>query len=176
MKRIILLVLSLTLLLSITACKKETESDAPSAPNHTPAPVFADDLQTSALAEDARLALNDAAIYMTAGEGYLNDYFTMPDYVTDMTILFAADASNLNELGVFHVPAEKVAETKVLLEGYLDTALEKHQGWYDSYIPEETPKLRDAEVKVFGNYVVYAIFDANGRKAVFENIEKNLVK
>lgn len=176
MKRIIPFILALTLLLSFAACKKGETPNTPSSPSVPVAPVFADDLQTSALAEGARLALNDSAIYVTAGEGYLNDYFTMPDYVTDMTILFAADASNLNELGVFHVPAEKVAETKALLKGYLTTALEKHQGWYDSYIPEETPKLRDAEVKVFGNYVVYAICDANGRKAVFENIEKNLVK
>ena len=176
MKRIILLVLSLTLLLSFSACKKEKFPDAQTPSETDDTPVFADDLQASALADEVLLALNDGVTYLTASEGYLNDYFTMPEYVTDMTVIFAANGSNLNELGIFHVPAEKVGEAKALLEGYLKTALERHQGWYDSYIPEETPKLRDAEVKVFGNYVAYAIFDAKDRTTVFESIENTLTK
>ncbi|MBR3894116.1 MAG: DUF4358 domain-containing protein [Clostridia bacterium] len=161
MKRFFLSVLSLLLLLSTSACAAKS---------------YADDKTTAAIADEALVNLRDGVIYRAADESYLEDYFTSPDYASDAAIRHAMDANNLNELGVYHVPAEKVGEMKALLEGYLKDALQKNQSWYDSYIPQETPKLRDAEVKVFGNYVAYAIFDSRNRRAVFNSLEKSLTK
>ena len=51
---------------------------------------------------------------------------------------------------------------------------ERIETWYDSYIAQETPKLRDAEVKVFGNYAVYAIASKEDRAAFFDAVENAL--
>jgi len=161
MKRIFRSVLSLILILSLSACSAKS---------------YVDNKSSATIADEALVSLRDGVIYRAADESYLEDYFTAPDYASDAAIRHAMDAGNLNELGVYHVPAEKVGEMKALLEGYLADALQKNQSWYDSYIPQETPKLRDAEVKVFGNYVAYAIFNSRDRRAVFQSLEKSLTQ
>lgn len=159
MKRMIAAMLSLVLLLSFAACKKE---------------VYADNIKATDLADHAVTALNDGVTYLPADSGYLDDYFTAPDYVTESVIYFASDTNNLNELGIYRVSEGNAEKMETVLKDYLKSSLEKNQSWYDSYIPEETPKLRDAEVKVFGNYVVYAIFDAKDRTTVFDSIKGKL--
>ncbi|MBQ1963425.1 MAG: hypothetical protein II369_04835, partial [Clostridia bacterium] len=61
-----------------------------------------------------------------------------------------------------------------VLEKYLADSFTKNQTWYDSYIPTETPKLRDAEVKIFGNYVIYVIADKEDRTALLSTVEELL--
>lgn len=161
MKKLFSLLLSLALLLSLSACARKQ---------------YADDKAGATLVEEALRDLHDGVTYLSADADYLDDYFTLPDYVKDTALRHASDAGNLNEVGVFHLPPERVGEMKALLEGYLSDALESNQAWYDSYIPEETPKLRDAEVRSFGNYVAYAILDAKDRKAFFDSVEQSLVK
>ena len=44
----------------------------------------------------------------------------------------------------------------------------------DEYMPEEKPKLENAEVKTVGNYVMYAILSDDGKKSAFGAFEKSL--
>ena len=62
------------------------------------------------------------------------------------------------------------------LVSYLSKSFEKNREFYDSYIPEETAKLRDAEVRRFGNYVAYAILDRDSKSRFFSAIEDKLTK
>ena len=162
MKRIFLLALSLFLLASLVAC--------------TDAKQYANDVSPTALAEAALNKMDDGVAYTTAEKGFLDDYFTEPSYLIDSVIRFATDANNLNEFGIFRVESGKAKEMGTLLENYLKDSLTLNQSWYDSYIPEETPKLRDAEVKVFGDYAVYAIADKTDRQAFFAAVESELTK
>ena len=119
--------------------------------------------------------LDDRVIYVKDKSNFTEEYFKTPDYVRESTVCYAQDTGNINELGVFHVTEGKAEEFSALLrEQYLDASLEKNRDWYDSYIPKETAKLRDAEVRTFGNYVVYAIFDRNERRSIFRTIEDEL--
>ena len=43
-------------------------------------------------------------------------------------------------------------------------------------MPEEKPKLDKAEVKVYGNYVLYVIAGDDIREAVYQDVEKILKK
>ena len=158
MKRILLALTVLSLLLSSSACKKNN---------------YRDDLSVNVLSGIAIASLGDTD-YSTADDGFLDDYFQTPDYVKESIICFATEGNNLNEFGIYRVPDGNAAQMKDLLEKYLTDSYEKNQSWYDSYIPEETPKLRDAEVKVFGNYVVYAIFSQEGRNKIFATVEETL--
>lgn len=155
--RILTLSLALTLLLALalSACA---------------APSYKNDLPTATLGSAAVAAIGGPEDYSTAEEGYLDDYFTTPSYVTAYTLCFATDGNNLDEIGIYQVTDGNANAMKTVLEDYLEDSLERNQGWYKEYIPKEIPKLRDAEVKVFGNYVIYAICSKEDRAAVFSAV------
>ncbi len=162
MKKILCLCLALiTLALPLVSCSKD----------------YADDVSV----DDLRDALEDSLTgtvpeYSLADKGYLDDYFTIPDYVSDYVICFSTPGDNLDEFGIFHVTEDNADDLKDKLEDYLSDSYDQNLNWYNSYMPEETPKLRDAEVKVFGNYVVYTVLSDEDAKAAFEAVENKLKK
>ncbi|MBR2019206.1 MAG: DUF4358 domain-containing protein [Clostridia bacterium] len=160
MKRILFTLLSISLLFSLVSCGESAN--------------YADGVSAKALSDTATAALGDGIAYLTAENGFFDDYFAMPTYVTDSSVRFAPDTNNLNEFGVFHVEAGKANDMKDVLKEYLSECLERNGSWYDSYIAQETPKLRDAEVMVFGNYAVYAIASKEDRAAFFDAVENAL--
>ena len=159
MKKITLVLLSLLLLVSALSCASAK---------------YVDDKSVSDLASAAFAKVNDSIPYSVAEKGFLDDYFETPSYVTDSMIQFATDGNNLNEFGFYHVTDGNTAAMEALLKDYLKRSYEKNQAWYDSYIPAETPKLRDAQVKVFGNYVVYAIASEKDRNAMCDAVDEIL--
>ncbi|MBE6628971.1 MAG: DUF4358 domain-containing protein [Ruminococcaceae bacterium] len=162
MKKILCFALALMLLaLPLTACSKK----------------YADDVSVKDLSNAVFEALSgELPDYSTAEKGYLDDYMTVPDYVTEYTIRFSTAGNNLDEFGIFHVTDGNAEDLETELEDYLEESYEQNKDWYDSYMPEETPKLRDAQVKVFGNYVVYVILSEADCEAAFEAVEKALKK
>ena len=65
-------------------------------------------------------------------------------------------------------------ELKKLTEEYLETMKNDQHAFIASYAPEELPKLERAEVRVFGNYVAYAILSDEDRTLFFDTVEKKL--
>ena len=165
MKKILCLLLALlTLALPLTACSKQYAE-------------FADDVSVKDLMDEIKSNLTGTLPeYSVADKGYLDDYFAIPDYVTDHAIHFSTAGNDLDEIGVFHVTEGNAEDLAEKLEVYLKNSYEQNKDWYDSYMPEETPKLRDAEVKVFGNYVVYAILSDADCTAAFDAAEQALIK
>ena len=159
MKRISLILLALVLLIMLPACTSAS---------------YSDDVALDALTQAIEAALPSDALYSTAHEGSLDDYFTMPDYVTDSVIRFSTNAKNLDQYGIFHVTDGNASAMQALLRDYLERVYEENQVWYDSYIPEETPKLRDADVRVFGNYVVFAVYSGSDKAILFDTVKNNL--
>ena len=137
-------------------------------------PKYTNDLTAAELAKDAQIALQETE-YLEADGNYLSDYVQLPDGMDDYRICFASDGNNLNEFGIWHAESGKTEEMRALLAGYLKSSLEKNRSFYDSYIPQETPKLRDAEVRVYGNYVAYAIMNDTDRQRFFHTLEQDLL-
>lgn len=162
MKRILSIFLLLFLFLNLFACSKGDE--------------YKTDVSTASVANAMVASLSAVQDYNEVQADYLSDFITVPEYVTSMHILISTEGNDLNELGVFFVDTEKgsVADAKALLEKYLTDSLEEYRSWYDSYIPEETPKLINAEIKVFGNYVIYAILSDADRASAFAAAEEVL--
>ena len=158
MKKLLMLVLSLAMLLCSVSCSAS----------------YVDDKDAKGVIGIGLTALDDGVEYLPVEPDFLGDYFKAPTWVKEHEIRIAANASNLNQVGIYHVEEGHAKEMKETLSNYLAKALEKNEAWYDSYIPEETPKLRDAEVRVFGNYVAYAILDAEDRATFFDAIEAEL--
>ena len=136
------------------------------------APKYTTDISMQDLAESVIVSLDPNVSFVRAEAEYLNGYFSMPGSVFNHRIYYAADGNNLDEFGIFYTTQPELLEDH--LEDYLDECLEENQSFYDSYIPEQTPKLRDAEVRVFGNCVAYGILSKEDQKAFFDTIDETL--
>ena len=135
---------------------------------------YRDDVPLSTLSETARGVLSADTNYLSIDVDYLGDYFQAPDYLLEGTILRADVGNNLDEIGIFHVTGGNASAMKRLLSDYLARSYEQNRDWYDSYIPHETPKLRDAEVRVMGNYVAYAVLSPDRRESFFTSLREAL--
>ena len=155
MKKIVLFLLMLTQLLCVSC-----------------APRYTTEIPMEDLCEAALLSLDPNTSFVQAEKGFLDGYFQTPDSVFEHRIYYATDGNNLDEFGIFYTTEPKRLEE--LLDNYLDDCLAENESFYNSYIPEQTPKLRDAEVEVYGNCVAYAILSKQDEKAFFRVIEETL--
>lgn len=79
---------------------------------------------------------------------------------------------NVDEFGIFKAKnASGVKTVQKAVEDYLQM---RKDTWMKEYMPEEFPKLQNAEVKTFGNYVMYAILSDSDRSAAFDAFQKSL--
>ncbi len=145
----------LALLLLLTACASTTVTD---------------DLPVDTLLAAAQEELEENGSYLVLDVTYLADDLTPPDYLLESAILRADVGNNLDEVGVFHVTSGNAGNMKQLLTDYLARSYEQNREWYDSYIPHQTSKLRDARVFTLGNYVFYTILDEDDREDVVDAI------
>ena len=162
MKRLVFLLLSFVAMLGIlTACNKEYRQDL--------TPYELADYVERGLSLEALRNLDDKADFY--GE------LLPPENDTTFSLRVAEDGSKLDEFGVFACADETSAkEFAKELEGYLEKMDQANREWYLSYIPEEVPKLQNAEVKSFGRYVAYAILNENERNRVFDLLREKLLR
>ena len=99
-----------------------------------------------------------------------------PGLAPDISVCYSASGDNLDEIGIWKATGEKPRQVATFLAGSLLERYEESEAFYQSYIPEEVPKLTDAEVRVYGDYVVYAVLSAERKKAFFRLVEKALAK
>ncbi len=93
----------------------------------------------------------------------------------DKAIRYSVLSEDINELGIFHARGENEKKELVsLAEDYLNDLRQNKASFISSYAKEELPKLQNAEVRSFGNYVAYAILSDKDRQVFFEEIEKAL--
>ena len=117
MKKMICLLLAfLVLALPLSSCAKS----------------YADDLSAKELGTQIAAHLRGSVDdYSIADNGYLDDYFQLPDYITDHMICFSTIGNNLDEFGVFHVTAGNASDLEDKLEDYLESAYEKNKDYYN---------------------------------------------
>ncbi|MBE6589741.1 MAG: DUF4358 domain-containing protein [Ruminococcaceae bacterium] len=130
---------------------------------------YRDDLEVRELYS---LSERSDGAYLVDNSGFLEDYFALPDYVTEHAILYRRETDSLDEIGFFHVTEGNAEKLKRMIEEeYLSAAYEKNRDFYDSYMPRETPKLANAEVRIFGNYVVYAVLSDTDKAELFRSMK-----
>ncbi len=109
-----------------------------------------------------------------AGADELAEITGQREELPDIAVCYAADGNSLDEFGVWRAGSDDIKAAASLLRAYLSSTYENNRAYYDSYIPAETPKLRDAEVRVYGAYAVYAILSPESRERFFSKIETEL--
>ena len=142
--KIISLILALCFLLSLTSCNKG----------------YADDKTSKEVAEIIKGAITSDTGYREADSDYLDFNISgASELCTDHVIIFSEKDTNIDEFAVLHAKDDASAKTlKEMCESYLE---KKNSAWNSDYLPEEAPKLRNAQVYVFGNYVVYLILSSS---------------
>ena len=180
MKKLISLLLLLTTALSFAACGASTPSGTTdgSGQNNNPfKDSYRNDATCTILKDNAetKIALPDGFEFMdkselaVAAEPSISTIMTLLD---DSAIRFTG-GNSFDEYGILHVAdAENVETVKKAVGDYLQA--KKEDALYRSYFPGEEYKLDEAEVKVYGNYVVYGMLDGNNRTALFTQV-KNLL-
>ena len=113
--------------------------------------------------------------WINEDQSFIKDYTDLPEFVKSSAIYYAQNTNNLDEFGIFLVEAGNSKNFRLqLMKDYLKKRYDENLDWYNSYMPTETPKLRDAEVRVYGDCVVYAILSPEKRTAFFAECEKLL--
>lgn len=113
--------------------------------------------------------------WINEDQTFLKEYTLLPKFVKSSAIYYAQDTNNLDEFGVFWIEEGKAkAVRQQIAEDYLKKRYNENLDWYNSYMPTETPKLRDAEVRIYGDCVVYAILSSARKTAFFAECDKLL--
>lgn len=156
MKKHIFLCLVLTLASLLCACGSTLRADVPVA-----------DLQAVVEAELANASHLDGV-----DADYLR--FNLPGCAgaAESLIRMSVSGTTLDEYGIFRAATEaEVDGLREACEAYLQV---RNDAWLNLYMVDQYPKLRDAEVKVVGQYVVYMILDESEKPAVISAIESAL--
>ncbi len=81
---------------------------------------------------------------------------------------------NIDEFGIFKAKdAGQAEQLKAGLEAYLQYL---RDSWMDEYMPNEKPKLTNAEIKTAGNYVMYLILSDEAKALAAGVFEEELKK
>ena len=160
MKRSICILLCLAALLCLGACAKKA--------------AWRTDVPLDKLAETVEKHLDGGSL-AAMQESYLKGAMKLdPAIFADWLVKINAYGANIDEYGIFKAPDEAgVAAVKQAAEDYLKL---RRDTWMEEYMPEEKPKLTQAEVKVCGLYVIYVIVSDDARGKIltdFENALKN---
>ncbi len=132
-----------------------------------------DDVPVSELSAAVDAAIENEGDLVSAPESYLSslmslDFSANPEYVVKIN----SRGVNIDEYGIFKAGSnQNVSELESVVKGYIQRRLET---WMPEYMPEEFPKLENAQVKTVGNYVMYTILSDSQRAAAVKALEKGL--
>ena len=133
------------------------------------------EIDTAKIAETLSKKTPIASAWINEDQYFIKEYTELPSFIKSSAIYYAQDTNNLDEFGVFWVESGKAQMLRLqLTQEYLKKRYDDNLSWYNSYMPAETPKLRDAEVRIYGDCVVYAVLSQESRKAFFDECEKLL--
>ena len=85
----------------------------------------------------------------------------------DYAIYMQNTGSSLDEIGIIKAIGDDTAAVEAAVKDYL---AQRNEEWTGMYLVEEYPKLRDAEYRVFGRYVVYGILSESEKTALFDAV------
>jgi hypothetical protein len=105
------------------------------------------------------------------GANYVKGYMKhSPEEIGEYLILKNVMGTSIDEFGVFKAGTMDAAAIKEMIDGYIKIL----QDSWMNYQPEEEPKLKGAEVKTVGDYVMYAILSDADKETAFKAFESAL--
>ena len=131
------------------------------------------DVAVSELSAKINSELESGADLVDAPESHISssmgfDLSSVSEYVVKIN----SRGVNIDEYGIFKAEDDsQLQQLQTAVSNYLQFRVDT---WMVEYMPEEFPKLQNAETKTIGNYVMYAILSDSDKQAVFSAFEKTL--
>ncbi len=166
MKKLISLILLVVFAFSTVSCDEAGQLS------------YRDDTACDILFENAekKLTLAEGFEFMEKGELAVQSEPSIGgilEKLDDSAFRFTGGMS-FDEYAILHVAVpEDVESVKTAVEGYLKA--KREDALYRSYFPGEEYKLDDAQVQVYGNYVVYGMLSEENRTALFNEVKQLLL-
>ena len=105
------------------------------------------------------------------GANYVKGYMKhSPEEIGDYVILKNVMGTNIDEFGIFKAGTMDAAALKEMINGYIKIL----QDSWMNYQPEEEPKLKGAEIRTVGDYVMYTILSDADKETAFKAFESAL--
>ena len=123
---------------------------------------YRNDVAVNDITTEILNAVSTQGGYTAMDDLYLSLEFDHPELieekVSDWTICASNSLTTVDEFGIFHVKDEKDLDAiKAEVEIYVQAQKVKLEVFLENYAPEEKTKLENAQVFVFGNYVVFTM-------------------
>ena len=137
-------------------------------------PVYRTDLSAAEISSACTHSLSSAEFLAPADEDYIQYRLMLDDALAENCVVYIQNAgTSLDEFGIAKAPTDDTAALKAALEDFL---LRRNEEWTGQYMVEEYPKLENAECKVIGRYVVYAILSEEDKAAFFSAAEQMITE
>lgn len=136
--------------------------------------AYSDELPCTDISSAITDSLDDGQEYASFPDSHIDRNFERASFDGHAAI-YSADAEDISEIGVFHAKDKNSADALVKqCRTYIEDMQENSRAFIASYAPEELPKLDAAQVRRFGNYVVYTVLSEEQSSAAFESIKRAL--
>lgn len=155
MKKHLMIALVVTLLFS--GCVRNTETE------------FRSDLHAADVAAACLSTVSSAEMLGAADDDYIR-FRLFPDETPyqSCAVYIQNAGTSIDEIGIVQAADGDTAALKAAVDDYLKR---RNEEWTGQYLVEEYPKLRDADSKVIGSYVAYAILSDADKEAFYASIE-----
>lgn len=160
MKKILSAVAFAAVLFLLSACGKDES------------PSYRSDLTASEITSACLSSLSSNALLDSADEDYIK-YRLLPDGTAfeSCSVYIQNAGTSIDEIGVVQSSDE---DSEALYAAVTDYLSRRNEEWTGQYLVEEYPKLRDAECKRIGSYVVYAILSEEDKTSFFNAVSELL--
>lgn len=161
MKKIISLILAVLLLSSLCGCGGAKVE-------------YRDDVAAADLAQSLLAGLANGSNMTAMKDSYIQGVMGMDlSGYSEFAVYVSAVGTNIDEFGIFKLGSISAADAQKQVDAYLQM---REDTWMKEYIPEEYPKLQNAEVKLCGNYIIYVLLSDSERSAALKTFEDALIK
>ena len=138
---------------------------------------YRDDVSCIKIAENISEHINAVDGYSAYGEEQIDFFFEATELPDDYALLYSTQIDDINEIGVFHCADKDSAQAlSQIVSSYVEGQQTGQKSFISSYAPKEVPKLENAQVRTYGNYVIYLILNSNDQLEAWETVEKMLQK
>lgn len=136
---------------------------------------YRDDVNTPELADSIKQKIDGGEKLTDISASFIQssmdiDVAEYADYSVYITVV----GTSINEFGIFK--AKETAQVEKLEEKLRDYLNLRNEAWMPEYLPNEYPKLKNAEIKSAGLYVIYAVLSDSEKEAVYAEFEAQLKK
>ncbi len=136
---------------------------------------FSDNVECKSITKSLQSEISALEGYYAYDDTDIQFIFDPSLPIESCSIIYSASSEDIGEVGVLHADDDKSAQ--MLLEAareYIEQVCTDKSAFVENYLPAERAKLDCADAKRFGNYVVFALLEADDRDAVFKTAEKCL--